>query len=105
MDVNDIGSMYFVNENGTTPTLYLPSEGYLENGCVSGARWYPFPERYFYTRPVYLGQALKRVVRIADYRWSLEAHTANVLRQAEAPAAKASGPMAATKVTVRCGAR
>ena len=51
------------------------------------------------------GQALKRVVRIADYRWSLEAHTANVLRQAEAPAAKASGPMAATKVTVRCGAR
>lgn len=51
------GEMCFVNEDGRTPTLYVPTDGYLENASVSGARWYPFPQRYFYTRPVFLGPA------------------------------------------------
>ena len=50
------GSMYFVNDGGV-PTLYIPDNGYLENAAVSGARWYPFPQRYYYSRPVYLGPA------------------------------------------------
>ena len=50
------GSMYFVNDGGV-PTLYIPENGYLENAAVSGARWYPFPQRYYYSRPVYLGPA------------------------------------------------
>lgn len=51
------GAMYFVNEGDSTPTLYLPDNAYLENAAIPGARWYPFPQRYFYTRPVYLGPA------------------------------------------------
>lgn len=51
------GGMYFVNDGNSVPTLYVPDNGYLENAVVSGARWYPFPQRYFYTRPVYLGPA------------------------------------------------
>ena len=51
------GAMYFVNDGNGVPTLYLPDNGYLENAAVSGARWFPFPQRYFYTRPVYLGLA------------------------------------------------
>jgi hypothetical protein len=51
------GGMYFVNDGNSTPTLYIPENGFLENAAVSGARWYPFPQRYFYTRPVYLGPA------------------------------------------------
>jgi hypothetical protein len=48
--------MYFVND-GDSPTLYLPSNGFLENLAAPGARWYPFPQRYAYTRPVYIGLA------------------------------------------------
>lgn len=51
------GGMYFVNDGNSVPTLYVPDNGFLENAVVSGARWYPFPQRYFYTRPVYLGPA------------------------------------------------
>lgn len=51
------GAMYFVNNGNSVPTLYVPEGGYLENAVVSGARWFPFPQRYFYTRPVYLGPA------------------------------------------------
>jgi len=51
------GEMYFVNEDGRYPTLYVPTDGYLENASVGGARWYPFPQRYFYTRPVFIGPA------------------------------------------------
>ena len=50
------GAMYFVNDGGV-PTLYISSSDYLENRTVSGARWYPFPRNYEYTRPVYLGLA------------------------------------------------
>lgn len=50
-------SMYFVNEGGQTPVLYVPANGFLENASVPGARWYPFPQRYYYTAPVYLGPA------------------------------------------------
>ena len=50
------GSMYFVND-GTTPTLYIPRGGYLENASAQGARWYPFPQSYDYTTPVYVGPA------------------------------------------------
>ncbi len=51
------GSMYFIHDGNGVPTLYLPDNGFLENAVVSGAQWYPFPQRYFYTRPVYLGPA------------------------------------------------
>lgn len=51
------GGMYFVNDGNSVPTLYVPDNGFLENAVVSGARWYPFPQRYFYSRPVFLGPA------------------------------------------------
>jgi hypothetical protein len=50
-------AMYFVNEGNNIPTLYLPDNGFLENAAVANGRWFPFPQRYFYTRPVYMGLA------------------------------------------------
>ncbi len=50
------GTEYFVN-NGSVPTLYLPSSGYLDNAGQNGARWYPFPQNYNYNGPVYVGLA------------------------------------------------
>ena len=50
------GGEYFVN-NGSVPTLYLPSGGYLDNAAQNGARWYPFPQNYNYNGPVYVGLA------------------------------------------------
>jgi hypothetical protein len=50
------GDMYFVND-GSTPTLYVPNGGYLENASAQNARWYPFPQNYVYERPVYVGLA------------------------------------------------
>jgi hypothetical protein len=50
------GDMYFVND-GTTPTLYVPNGGFLENASAQNARWYPFPQNYAYERPVYIGLA------------------------------------------------
>lgn len=50
------GQMYFVNEAGA-PTLYVPNGGYLENAAAQGAHWYPFPNNFAYTRPVYMGLA------------------------------------------------
>jgi hypothetical protein len=49
--------MYFVNDGDRTPILYLSADSFLENASVGGARWYPFPQRYYYTAPVYLGPA------------------------------------------------
>jgi hypothetical protein len=49
--------MYFVNHNGTVPTLYIPKNGYLENDAVPGARWYPFSKDFHPSRPVYVGIA------------------------------------------------
>jgi len=49
-------SMHFVND-GKTPILYVPSGGYLENAVVSGARWYPFNDKFEPTDPVYMGIA------------------------------------------------
>ncbi|MGC4047180.1 MAG: hypothetical protein QM758_25565 [Armatimonas sp.] len=50
------GRTFFVNDGGV-PTLYLPADGYLENLAASGARWYPFPQQFNYTRPIYIGLA------------------------------------------------
>lgn len=50
------GSRYFVND-GTAPTLFVPSGGYVENAAAQGARWYPFSNNYQYSRPVYIGVA------------------------------------------------
>jgi len=47
---------YFVNENGV-PTLYLmPGQG-LENAAAQGAMWYPIPQNYNYTQPMYVALA------------------------------------------------
>jgi hypothetical protein len=51
------GFMYFVNDNGQVPTLYVPSGGFLENAAAQGAKWYPFSNDFNYTRPVYMGIA------------------------------------------------
>jgi hypothetical protein len=51
------GQMYFINENNTTPTLYVREGAFLENAAAQGAKWYPFPQNYAYTQPVYLGVA------------------------------------------------
>ena len=50
------GGMYFVND-GSTPTLYVPNGAGLENAAAQGAKWYPFPQNYAYSRPVYMGLA------------------------------------------------
>ena len=50
------GGMYFVND-GQAPTLFVPNGGGLENASAQGARWYPFPQNYAYTGPVYVGLA------------------------------------------------
>ena len=50
------GGMYFVND-GSTPTLFVPNGAGLENAAAQGAKWYPFPQNYTYTRPVYMGLA------------------------------------------------
>lgn len=50
------GDMYFINDNGS-PTLFVRDGAYLENAAAQGARWYPFPQNYAYSRPVYMGIA------------------------------------------------
>ena len=50
------GGMYFVND-GSTPTLFVPNGAGLENAAAQGAKWYPFPQNYAYSRPVYMGLA------------------------------------------------
>jgi hypothetical protein len=50
------GGMYFIND-GTAPTLYVPTGVGLENMAASGARWYPFSQNFAYERPVYIGIA------------------------------------------------
>ena len=50
------GGMYFVS-NGQSPTLFLPPGAGLDNAAQPGARWYPFPQNYAYTQPVYVGLA------------------------------------------------
>ena len=49
-------SMYFVND-GVSPTLYVPNGASLENAAAQGAKWFPFPQNYVYSRPVYMGLA------------------------------------------------
>jgi hypothetical protein len=51
------GDMYFVNEGNTAPTLYVREGQGLQNAAAQGALWYPFPQNYAYTRPVYVGIA------------------------------------------------
>lgn len=50
------GQTYFVNE-GNAPTLYLGNGAYLENAVAQGARWYPIPQDYAYSRPMYVALA------------------------------------------------
>ena len=50
------GDTYFISDNGV-PTLFVPNGGFLENSVAQGARWFPFPQNYAYTQPVYLGIA------------------------------------------------
>jgi hypothetical protein len=50
------GGMYFIND-GTAPTLYVPTGVGLENMAASGARWYPFSDSFAYSKPVYVGIA------------------------------------------------
>ena len=50
------GGNYFVNENGV-PVLYLqPGQG-LSNAAAQGAMWYPIPQNYAYSAPVYVALA------------------------------------------------
>jgi hypothetical protein len=48
--------MYFVNE-GDAPVLYLRNGDYLENAAAQNARWYPLPQDYNYTRPIFVSLA------------------------------------------------
>jgi hypothetical protein len=52
--VSQDDTMYFVN-TGPSPVLYVPENGYLENGNVPGAKWYPFTPKFQPQQPVYLG--------------------------------------------------
>lgn len=63
-------TMYFVNDSGT-PTLYIPQDGYLENATVSGAKWYPFSEKFHPTTPVFLGIA-PSYTEFIDTGWDSE---------------------------------
>jgi len=54
---SDNGTMYFVNDDGNVPVLYVPHNGSLENAAVPGARWYPFSEDFHPSHPVFLGIA------------------------------------------------
>ena len=50
------GQTYFVN-SGSFPTLFIPPGAGLQNAAQQGALWYPFPQNYNYTSPVYVGLA------------------------------------------------
>ena len=50
------GGMYFVN-SGQFPTLYVPPGASLQNAAQPNSNWYPFPQNYAYTQPVYVGIA------------------------------------------------
>ena len=50
------GDMYFVND-ANVPTLYVRAGEGLQNAAAQGAIWYPFPQNYAYTRPMYVGIA------------------------------------------------
>jgi hypothetical protein len=54
---SDNGGMYFINENGKAPILYIPRGGYLENTAAANAKWYPFSKDHNYERPVYISMA------------------------------------------------
>ena len=49
-------TMFFENTGGA-PVLYVPENGYLQNATVSGAKWYPFSEKFHPAEPVFLGIA------------------------------------------------
>ena len=53
---SNTGTEYFVNE-GAYPTLYVPPGGSLQNDTAQGSQWYPFPQNFNYTQPVYIGLA------------------------------------------------
>jgi hypothetical protein len=51
------GRMTFVNDGNAAPILYLPPGGYVENSVAQGARWYPLPDDFQYSQPVYVSVA------------------------------------------------
>jgi hypothetical protein len=54
---SNTGQTYFVNDNNVAPILYLPPGGYVENAVAQGARWYPLPNDFAYSSPVYVAVA------------------------------------------------
>lgn len=50
------GQPYFVND-GNAPTLYLRPTDFLENAAAQNARWYPLPQDFSYSSPVYVSVA------------------------------------------------
>lgn len=50
------GQSYFINENGV-PTLYLQPGAGLANAAAQGAMWYPIPQNYAYSQPMYVAVA------------------------------------------------
>ncbi len=50
------GQAYFRND-GSAPTLYLRPGDSLENAAAQGARWYPIPQDYAYSQPMYVAMA------------------------------------------------
>jgi hypothetical protein len=54
---SDGNDMYFKNEDGKAPLLFIPRNGYLTNASAQGAKWYPFSKDFEYSRPVYMGIA------------------------------------------------
>jgi hypothetical protein len=47
---------YFVNDNGV-PTLFLAQGVGLTNAAAQGAMWYPIPNDFNYSQPMYVGLA------------------------------------------------
>jgi hypothetical protein len=54
--VSGNGETYFVN-TGQAPVLYLPENGYVQNGTDPSAHWYPFSTQFHPASPVYVGIA------------------------------------------------
>ena len=50
------GQTYFIND-GQAPVLYLAPGSYLENAAAQNARWYPIPNDYAYSQPMYVSVA------------------------------------------------
>lgn len=54
--VSSDGSTYFVND-GSTPVMYMPDNGYMAYGGDPTGRWYPFTHSWHPSTAVYIGLA------------------------------------------------